>query len=335
MALESGTYINSLVTSNPTATDALAQADDHLRLIKATIKNTFPNVAGVINANHSELDILDGDTSATSVTMVDGDQVIINDNGTMIQATLSDLLSYINAGMTLRADVVTASSLADAIVGTANIADGAVTAAKIATGAIEGDKFADGVALSAGMVMPYAGSTSPTGWLLCYGQAVSRVTYSTLYGIIGTTYGSGDGSSTFNVPDLRGRVVAGQDDMGGTSANRMTSSGGGINGDTLGATGGSDTHTLTGAQTGVPSHTHTLTVDEVQSKSSISSGYNTSAKTGFDRPTLGNAQSGSQDAVYSRLVDHSETTDSISEADASEAHPIIQPTAILNYIIKI
>tara|TARA_X000000368_G_scaffold84958_1_gene64332 strand:+ start:3684 stop:4475 length:792 start_codon:yes stop_codon:yes gene_type:complete len=55
MALESATYINGLVTSNPTATDALAQADDHLRLIKATIKATFPNITGAVTATHTSL----------------------------------------------------------------------------------------------------------------------------------------------------------------------------------------------------------------------------------------------------------------------------------------
>lgn len=55
-----------------------------------------------------------------------------------------------------------------------------------------------------GTVLPFAGEAAPNGWLLCYGQAISRTTYSTLFGIIGTTYGTGDGSTTFNLPDLRG-----------------------------------------------------------------------------------------------------------------------------------
>jgi len=55
MALESGTYINSLTATNPAATDGLAQADDHLRLIKATIKATFPNLTGAMTATHTEL----------------------------------------------------------------------------------------------------------------------------------------------------------------------------------------------------------------------------------------------------------------------------------------
>ena len=53
-----------------------------------------------------------------------------------------------------------------------------------------------------GAIMPYGGSTAPTGWLLCDGSAVSRTTYAALYAVIGTTYGSGDGNTTFNLPDL-------------------------------------------------------------------------------------------------------------------------------------
>jgi microcystin-dependent protein len=103
-----------------------------------------------------------------------------------------------------------------------------------------------------GGVIPYAGTAAPNRWLLCYGQAVSRTTYAELFAVTSTTYGAGDGSTTFNLPDLRGRVVAGQDDMGGVSANRLTAV---INGDTLGVAGGADTVTLITAE--LPSHTHT------------------------------------------------------------------------------
>src|SRR5262245_45971339 len=58
-----------------------------------------------------------------------------------------------------------------------------------------------------GAVIDYAGASAPSKWLLCYGQAVSRTTYAALFDVLSTTYGVGDGSSTFNVPDLRGRVV--------------------------------------------------------------------------------------------------------------------------------
>jgi len=60
-----------------------------------------------------------------------------------------------------------------------------------------------------GLVFPYAGGGVPAGFLLCDGSAVSRTTYARLFSVIGTTYGAGDGSTTFNVPDLRGSVIVG------------------------------------------------------------------------------------------------------------------------------
>lgn len=73
MALESGTYIDSLNSSNPASTDALSAADDHLRLIKSTIKASFPGVTGAVTATHAELNILDGVTStAAELNILDG-----------------------------------------------------------------------------------------------------------------------------------------------------------------------------------------------------------------------------------------------------------------------
>lgn len=99
-----------------------------------------------------------------------------------------------------------------------------------------------------GMVTDFAGSTAPTGWYLCYGQTLSRTGYPELFNVIGTTYGIGDGSTTFNLPDCRGSITAGLDNMGGTAANRITSAGSGIAGTTLGASGGSQNQTLTTGQ---------------------------------------------------------------------------------------
>lgn len=109
--------------------------------------------------------------------------------------------------------------------------------------------------LPLGTIIDYAGSTDPsppTGtWLLCDGRAISRATYVDLFTIIGTTFGTGDGSTTFNIPDLRGRVGAGPDDMGTAagSANRLTAA------DALGNASGAEKHTLTTGE--MPSHTHT------------------------------------------------------------------------------
>lgn len=90
-----------------------------------------------------------------------------------------------------------------------------------------------------GTVVDFAGALAPSGWLLCYGQAISRTAYTALFQTIGTAHGVGDGSTTFNVPDLRGRASFGRDDMGGSAANRITGSSS-IPSGTLGAAGGSE-----------------------------------------------------------------------------------------------
>ena len=73
MALETGTYISSLNASNPASTDGLAQADDHIRLLKSTIKASLPNITGAITSTHTELNVLDGVTASTSeINKLDG-----------------------------------------------------------------------------------------------------------------------------------------------------------------------------------------------------------------------------------------------------------------------
>jgi microcystin-dependent protein len=103
-----------------------------------------------------------------------------------------------------------------------------------------------------GTVLPFAGAAAPEGFLLCDGAAVSRSTYADLFAAIGTSHGAGNGSTTFNLPDLRGRVAAGRDDMGGMDAGRLA--GGVANRTTLGGAGGAATHTLGTAE--MPAHAH-------------------------------------------------------------------------------
>ena len=79
--------------------------------------------------------------------------------------------------------------------------------------------------------MPYVGSTAPnSNFALPFGQAISRATYDPLFALVGTTFGAGDGSTTFNIPDLRGRVAFGLDNMGGSAASRITVAGGNFDG---------------------------------------------------------------------------------------------------------
>lgn len=104
------------------------------------------------------------------------------------------------------------------------------------------DAVAAGTGAPAGAIVMYGGSDTPTGWLRCDGSAVSRTTYAALFAVIGTTWGAGDGSTSFNVPNFAGRSPIGQ----GTGT--------GLTNRVQGTTGGTETHTLTTAQ--IPSHTH-------------------------------------------------------------------------------
>ena len=105
-----------------------------------------------------------------------------------------------------------------------------------------------------GFLQPYAGSSAPSGWLLCYGQAVNRVgLYAQLFAVIGTTYGAGNGTTTFNLPDLRGRVPVGLDNMGGSNANVLTNTYN-PNRNTLGGAIGEEAHQLTIAELALHNH---------------------------------------------------------------------------------
>jgi microcystin-dependent protein len=96
-----------------------------------------------------------------------------------------------------------------------------------------------------GAGIDFWGSTAPnSSFAFPYGQAISRTTYAAIFSIVGTTYGSGDGSTTFNLPDKRGRISVALDTMGGTASGRVTSATGGIDGTTVGATGGGQTYTM-------------------------------------------------------------------------------------------
>jgi microcystin-dependent protein len=102
--------------------------------------------------------------------------------------------------------------------------------------------------LPLGGALPFFVSVAPnTSFAFPFGQAISRTTYSALFALFGNFYGSGDGSTTFNIPDLRGRVLAGVDNMGGSAASRLTSAGG-MGSGTLGTVGGGESQTLNATQ---------------------------------------------------------------------------------------
>jgi len=168
--------------------------------------------------------------------------------------------------------------------------------------------------LPAGILMPYAGSSEPTGWVFCYGQTVDSVVntaYARLFTAIGTTYG-GTGASSFIIPDLRGRIPAGKDNMGGTTASRLTSGVSGITGTILGAAGGNES---------MQSHYHNY----------------------YRVTTSGGTVNTAGDIIWAisggNVVDKAGAgylrTDTAGSGTGSGASQNVQPTIVTNYLIKL
>jgi microcystin-dependent protein len=171
--------------------------------------------------------------------------------------------------------------------------------------------------MPSGTVVQTARATAPDLWLLCQGQAISRTTYPSLFLAIGTSYGSGDGSTTFNIPNLQGRVPVGKG--AGTFA-------------ALGATGGAETHTL--STTEMPSHTHTqdahnhsVTTNSAAEATTIG-GYSPT----YMRMFFGTDRAGSI-LNYSTAMQTTIATNQNTGGGA--AHNNLQPYIVLNYMIKV
>lgn len=182
------------------------------------------------------------------------------------------------------------------------------------------------VPLGAGM--DYWLPTAPnSSFVFPIGQAISRTTYATLFAAMGTTYGSGDGSTTFNLPDKRGRASAGKDDMGGTSANRLTNADDGLNGDTLGATGGVETQVLVTAN--LPPYTPAGSVTVASTVGNV---------VRADGVVDGTTGPGSADALASASLNDITSTGTLAgtaQGGTSTAFGVVQPTIICNYILRI
>lgn len=151
---------------------------------------------------------------------------------------------------------------------------------------IQGDLAVSGVANipPTGSIIAFAGATPPAGYLRCDGSAVSRTTYAALFTVCGTTYGAGNGSTTFNIPDLTGRVAVGfNNDL--TVLDPRTPV-------TRGVAGGEAAHTLTTAEMPVHSHTHSKTIGTGSGGNVASGGINGQIDNGGAQHATSNAGGG-------------------------------------------
>ena len=188
-----------------------------------------------------------------------------------------------------------------------------------------------------GAGMDFYGSTAPnSSFAFPYGQAISRTTYATLFSMFGTTYGTGDGSTTFNIPDLRGRVRAAMDNMGGTGAGRLTSASGGLDGTILGAASSSATHALTLGE--LPGGITSANASQAISVTTTVAGIPYNVQRG-DISTNSGGYYGPGSLVTIPLGSIASTgNNSISVTSnntGGAAHSIVQPTFNCNHIIRI
>ena len=178
-----------------------------------------------------------------------------------------------------------------------------------ASGDAANKSYVDTTAAPTGASMLWFTAVAPTGWLLCDGSAISRTTYSALFALLSTTYGVGDGTTTFNLPDFRGRSPLGA----GTGAQKNASGTGVITGGTamtaraLGAWGGEETHVQTTAE--LASHNHSM-------------------KSSFESGSTGSGMAGSSYGGAGNNTTVMETT------GTSSAMPWMHPFTVVNFIIK-
>ncbi|UPJ61759.1 tail fiber protein [Bradyrhizobium sp. 192] len=185
--------------------------------------------------------------------------------------------------------------------------------------------------------LDYWGATAPSSaFAFPVGQAISRAIYADLFALLGTTYGTGDGSTTFNLPDKRGRVSASADAMGGIAAGRLTDAVAGI--DSPGDAGGAQSHTLSAGQ--IPSITSTngsqgITVGTTGGLGmpAITGGW---AGLGAGTGSFQTAQfNGAQSPQTISSLSGNNSISVTSSNTGGGAHNNVQPTIICNYIIRV
>jgi microcystin-dependent protein len=181
-----------------------------------------------------------------------------------------------------------------------------------------------------GGFLDYCGTTAPnSAFVLPAGQAISRTTYATLFALVGTTFGAGDGSTTFNLPDLRGRIAVALDNLNGSAAGRISTAlatdGGTVNGQALGSAGGSATHALVLSET--PSFTYTPagTVSIVNQTEIVL----TDGSIGFQTASNGYFRGVSAGVTAS----FSGTPATLGGSNG--AHAMLQPTIMLGKILRV
>jgi microcystin-dependent protein len=302
MPLETASYITDLNSANPAHTDQINQDDSHMRLVKSTLKATFPNFTSApLNSSQAQIDSLT--TNGTAV---------LADAGVNFKTNTGDGFTNPAAG---EVDVKAASSLFK------HKSDGSLT---VPGAVIAGSLSATPGTFPLAGSMPWFSDTLPSGtgtWAWLNGQTISRTTYAAVFAILGTTYGVGDGSTTFGLPDTRDNILVGKGTMGSTTAvgritNFVTSAIGNMFGECL--------HLLGIGE--VPAHSHTITdVQHTHTVANTNSGGGALGYTG-GASTISNVTTTS--AAFTGIT-------GTNNAGGGTTHNNVQPSLVCNWIMRI
>ncbi len=314
---------NCIINSTTNASDISSTYNTHAALVITGGTAVGKNLRVGNNLYVSSDGTIMGTTQSTNLTT----GALIVDGGTAIKKNLHVGHNlYVSTdvtimGTTQSTNAVTGSLIVGGgvgIMGRLNVSDNISTLSSLYASSIYQNGY---LLVPPGVIMPYSAAAAPSGYLLCDGSAISRTTYADLYSIIGILYGSGNGTTTFNVPNLSDRFIL-------TKGSIYTS---------LGTTGGSSTKTLSTSE--MPAHTHDGTT--------LANGTHTHTGTVsrlVDRSESETAQSGSGVVVsgsdpelltlnITNAGDHNHTFTTNSTGGGA-SFSIMNPYIVLNYIIK-
>lgn len=330
MGLESPSFVNDLVVTNPEGTDARSQGDDHIRNLKSALKSTLPNAERAFYFPTTTVK-----SAAFTVSSTDQNKLFYVDASgqtTSLQVALPQTLTASNAGWQCsfaKADVSSIPLIITASSGTLN--SGTVLALSSLRRGIVGTPFSAiwtgvnwvvtrCVQLPLGAVLDVPTTSLPAGYEWANGQSLSS---SALYPEFFSHMGS------LTVQDRRGRAAFGRDDMGGSAAGRITASSG-ITGTSLGATGGFQTGALTTNE--LPVHSHVININDPQHTHGVTGGTvaGTAVGTGGAVGTV--PLNAATIAISSATTGITATS---NPTGSGAAFSIMPPTIITNHIVVV
>jgi len=315
--------VNWSIGMAPSAVDASGRA-----MMARTAENR-DDISGLLSAG--------GTATAYTVTTNQGLPATPND-GQLLGFTPTNTNG---AGVTLSADsggVFPIQSSAGTGISSGSLVSGTPYTVKFSASAsawVVRNFFGSPFTVPIGAMLPYTGTTSPnSNFIFPAGQCISRTTYAAYFVQVSTTYGACDGSTTFGVPDMRGRTIAAIDNLGGTAANRLTTTYFGSDPTVVGDAGGSQSHTLTQSELSVSLGTATSTVTDPGHSHVETAAPGSGGLSGVAVQSGASAQAATNYTTLAGTTGISVAT-TITNAGGGNPHAIVPPMIVLSYILRV